>query len=246
MQDTQSDCVTLALDLCRQPRWSERAYLCWSMASFGQLTRTRDQFLDVSERALDRDWAPRRQLSFLRGRRCAKQALGQLCLERDLTAFSILPGVFGQPVVHSRKEAHAEISIAHTDALAVALAFPKGHPMAVDVEQVTTENAAVIRQQLTVREWDLARNSFDSEQEAAVLCWVMKEALAKVLLTGLTTPIAIYEIAELSSAGTQWECLFKNFMQYKAHAFFLAGHVCAFVCPKNTKLKLQTNFGVCK
>ena len=70
--------------------------------------------------------------------------------------------------------------------------------------------------------------------------WTAKEALAKVLTTGLMGPFQVYNLAEfrLTSAGT-WEGFFQNFAQYKTTVWIGSSYAFAIVLPKRTALGLE-------
>jgi 4'-phosphopantetheinyl transferase len=69
----------------------------------------------------------------------------------------------------------------------------------------------------------------------ATALWTSKEALSKILCTGLTSPIQIYSLAEfnLIRLGT-WEGLFQNFGQYRAMASIGSSYALSIVLPRNS------------
>src|SRR5258705_11137092 len=78
----------------------------------------------------------RRQGSYLLGRYAAKLALRDLLHESDLRALEIARGVFDQPIAPCTRNQGWGVTISHAESLAVALAFPAGHPMGIDIERV--------------------------------------------------------------------------------------------------------------
>ena len=78
----------------------------------------------------------RRQVSYLLGRYAAKIALSTVLVEPDLKAIEIERGVFEQPIVHCGRNGGWDVTISHTEDLAVALAYPAGHPMGIDLERI--------------------------------------------------------------------------------------------------------------
>jgi 4'-phosphopantetheinyl transferase len=72
--------------------------------------------------------------------------------------------------------------------------------------------------------------------------WTIKEALSKVLCTGLMTPMQIYNLTAFQpiDSGT-WEALFQNFGQYKAVTWIGSLHVLSVVLPKRSRLALEGN-----
>jgi 4'-phosphopantetheinyl transferase EntD len=94
----------------------------------------------------------RRQQSYLFGRYAAKLALRDLLEEPDLRAIEITRGVFEQPIVHYTGGHGWCVTISHPESLTVALAFPVGHPMGVDVERMDSARTETILSQLSDQE----------------------------------------------------------------------------------------------
>ena len=90
--------------------------------------------------------------SYLIGRFAAKLALGALFNEKDLSRFNIRNGIFNRPVVSYREAENVQVSISHSNKLGAALAFSELHPMAIDIEKISTDVSEVIQTQLTARE----------------------------------------------------------------------------------------------
>ena len=49
--------------------------------------------------------------------------------------------------------------------------------------------------------------------------WTLKEALSKILRTGMTTPFDIFSIKELKQEKLGWISSFQNFAQYQGLSF---------------------------
>ena len=181
----------------------------------------------------------RRQGSYLLGRYAAKTALSAVLSEPDLRAIEIGRGVFEQPIVRCDRNGGWEATISHTENLAVALAYPAGHPMRIDLEQIDPGQHETILSQLLEREigW-LKLRSAERFQFASAL-WAAKESLSKVLRTGLMANIRVYDLAEFNVIDSrEWEGFFENFAQYKARVWIGSKHVLSIAFPKRSTLVL--------
>jgi 4'-phosphopantetheinyl transferase len=185
----------------------------------------------------------RRQASFLLGRYAAKIALSALLSEPNLRAIEIERGVFEQPIVRCDGKGGWGVTISHTEDLAVALAYPAGHPMGIDLERIDPRQHETILSQLSEREigW-LSLRSAEKLQFAGAL-WAAKESLSKVLRTGLMANIRVYDLAEFNLKDSRvWEGLFQNFAQYKVMAWSGSKHVLSIALPKRSTLDFGEQF----
>jgi phosphopantetheinyl transferase len=179
----------------------------------------------------------RRQQSFLLGRYAAKLALRDLVEEPDLKAIEITRGVFEQPIVHCTGRHGWCVTISHTESLTVALAFPSGHPMGVDTERIDSARTDTILSQLSDQEIRWVEAAGTNRLEIPTALWTAKEALSKVLHTGLMSPVQIYNLSEFRPiASGAWEGLFHNFGQYKANSWTGPTHALSIVLPKRSAL----------
>lgn len=71
------------------------------------------------------------------------------------------------------------------------------------------------------------------------LLWTAKEALSKVLRTGLMTPFEIFEISKIEINDNYTMCYYKNFTQYKAISFTVYKYMCSMVYPLKTRIKFD-------
>jgi 4'-phosphopantetheinyl transferase len=227
------------LMLQRPGGWTGLAHICWSSVPLEILDRCKDQFLSLAESRLATDLKfDRRRRTFLLGRYCAKESLAALLHRRDFTSIDVIPGVFAQPVVLN-SGSRASVSISHTDDSAAALAFDSTHPMGLDIECLDEEKASAVEAQLTAKEKIMVASLSQNRSEARFVSWAMKEALSKVLLTGLMTPLPIYEIATMVTEDDVWRATFRNFGQYQAVALLVRRHVVALALPKNTQIQIS-------
>jgi 4'-phosphopantetheinyl transferase len=180
-------------------------------------------------------FGPRRR-RYLLGRYAAKLNLRDLLQESDFRIIEIGRGVFDQPIVLFGQKQGWGVTISHTDSLALALAFPAGHPMGIDAERIDSTYFETILSQLSEREIEWIETvDVEGKPGLATALWTSKEALSKILCTGLTSPMQIYSLAEfnLTRLGT-WEGLFQNFSQYKAMASLGSSYALSIVLPRNS------------
>jgi 4'-phosphopantetheinyl transferase len=199
------------------------------------LPEAKNSFLHTKEAELYSAMvAGRRQLSFLQGRYIAKHTLMAYLPEDDPKKILIKPGIFQQPVIEYTTTDLPRLSIAHSENLAACLVFQQEHPMGIDLELVTPNAKENIASQLTAFEKGLFINCPEDENTFYTRIWTIKEALSKVLLTGLMTPFEVFEIASIDFYDTYTVSFFKNFGQYKAVSLEMKGNICSIVLPKNT------------
>jgi phosphopantetheinyl transferase len=179
---------------------------------------------------------PARQRSFLSGRVAGKRAVLPFRPESSWSNLDIGRGVFEQPILSG---GIAEISIAHTDEVAVAVASSLGHPIGIDIER------------LSGREVDALATSFTSDEtkrlqklsigSAALYCgWTIKEALAKILRCGLMTPFHILEIGSVAQTSENiFASDFLHFPQYKARTWILRGFAMSIALPARTEMTFK-------
>lgn len=181
----------------------------------------------------------KRKKSYLVGRYAAKHALAALLGDKDLSNIRIDQGIFSQPIVSCDSAHNIGVSITHCDELGAAIAFPESHPMGIDIERVNKNKREVMESQLTDAEQKLISETWNSRDALLTLIWTVKEALSKVLKTGLTTPFHIFEIEKVESKSDHSISSFRNFGQYKATSFNTGPFVCSIVYPKKTDLAID-------
>jgi 4'-phosphopantetheinyl transferase len=184
--------------------------------------------------------------SYLLGRLVAKQAVSALTGENFLNNINIQYGIFKQPIVVFTKQ-NIQVSITHCDDFGAALAFPEAHPMGIDIEKINPHTADVLKSQITEAEEELIHSSVLSYELGHTLLWTAKEALSKVLKTGLMTPFEVFEIVKIELHDHYILCYYKNFAQYKVISFTIANYMCSIAHPLKSKLSfdvqsLKANF----
>ncbi|HBF38388.1 MAG TPA: 4'-phosphopantetheinyl transferase [Firmicutes bacterium] len=177
--------------------------------------------------------------SYLIGRLTGKKAIASLMGNENLAQIIIRPGIFRQPIVTCENQQNIQVSISHCDNWGAAIAFPEAHPMGIDIERINSEqNEALEREASEFERRLIQRLPFDYEVMLTLL-WTVKEALSKVLKTGLTAPFRIYEIAQIETQSDSLLSFYKNFAQYKALSFMLGHYICTIAYPLKTELTVD-------
>jgi len=185
----------------------------------------------------------RRQRSYLLGRYAAKLAVRELVGQPDLTRIEIRRGVFEQPLVSCAGTEGCGVSISHSHDMATALAFPLGHTMGIDVERLDAAHFSTLQSQLSTKEADWVEAAGERKLEWATAIWTAKEALSKVLGSGMMSPIHIYSLTELRLLSiANWEGCFQNFAQYKSLSWAGVGSVLSMVLPKRSSPEKDWDF----
>lgn len=218
---------------------THHAGFCMLQASPEQLTG-KLMLLHPEEKAYyDSLKSDKRRESYLLGRVCAKKAIGALSAFEDLGRISIDAGVFQFPVVKYSVTPNLQVCISHCEHLGIAISYPEGHPMGVDVEETDKNNIEAILGQLTPGEQALAGSVPLPEEVACTMMWTMKEALSKILRTGLTIDLKLLEIDSLANGNGVCISRFKNLIQYKAVSCVAGPYVCSVVMPARTTADLE-------
>jgi 4'-phosphopantetheinyl transferase len=208
---------------------------------FVELWERRAEFLGTEERSyLEHLEAPRRRESYLMGRYAAKVCVAGFLGFEQLAEIAIQRGVFEQPVVCCPVPDAPDVTLSHSDEIAVALAFPRGHPMGIDIERIDLGRAATMRSQAGSSELAWIESGGGAEVQAArsAAGWTAKEALSKALRCGLMTPLETLSVKEIRAETEQdWEEIFENFAQYKALSSIREGFALSIVLPKRSNFK---------
>lgn len=170
--------------------------------------------------------------SYLRGRYISKEALARYFSEQDFREFNIINGVFNQPIVEY-KEGHNRIgvSISHNEEYGIGIAFSERTPMAVDIERCSLSQKEIIKSQITAEERAMAADVPWQSTIAYTMLWTVKEAISKVIKTGLTIPLDILRVEGFEPHDKYVICKFHNFPQYQTISFKIRDHVCSIAIP---------------
>ena len=181
--------------------------------------------------------SPRRE-SYLMGRFCAKQAVMEGRQMQDPTCILVRPGVFHQPVLHCPGTNALQLSLSHCKGLGAALLFEEAHPMGIDIEIPDAIKIPVITPHLTEAEKALILN-IRAEDSAWATTWICtaKEALGKVLRTGLTIAMPLLEVCRLQQDGDILTAEFTQFPQYKVISFPWESAIVSIALPRRSTMR---------
>jgi len=179
-----------------------------------------------------------RKLSYLLGRITSKLAIGQIFHVEDFTSILITKGVFGFPVVKNIPT-NIQVSISHCDNIGLAVAFDEEHPLGIDLERIDRKRKDLLLTQITEKEIELILSNELTLLVGATLVWTAKEALSKVIKTGMTLDFKFMEVKSIEKVGTTYTSKFQHFSQYKAISSVVSNIACSLVLPKKTEASLQ-------
>ncbi len=180
-------------------------------------------------------FAPRREDFFL-GRLAAKLALSASLGESDASSISVSNGVLGQPSVCYARPHSTEVTLTHSLGQAIALAFPQGCPMGIDLEAITEDRVKTMREELVLsrQEHQWVHSGSMDPGALRVVLWTAREALGKVLRCGLGCPPETFALEDLTSSGQEggWVGNYGTFRQYKCLSWVGSQRVFTIALPK--------------
>jgi 4'-phosphopantetheinyl transferase len=184
----------------------------------------------------------RRRQAFLLGRVAAKRAIARCASLDDPTAVEVKSGIFGQPLVISALCPGIEISLSHAAEYGLAVAFPSGHALGLDIEACGRTSPDILRGQMTDSELQATRPLGAAEPTALAVLWTAKEALSKILKCGLTVPFPVLAIETSSLVNGAVVCRFRNFTQYRSLTWLAGGFAVSLVTPWKTEIAFDPQF----
>ncbi len=209
-------------------------YLGTSSLNHEILFQKRKDYLNASELEIFENLKfKKKRKSFLQSRHLSKNILSRYLLETDLTKLIINHGVFTQPIVNYVTNLMPTISISHTNTHTACIASSSKYPTAIDIETISADSKKNILSQTTNHERKNIKHEED-ENTFYTRIWTIKEALSKVLKTGITTPFSIYEINNIIYTKNYTIGRFSNFSQYLAISYHFEKHILSFVIPSST------------
>lgn len=225
--------------LLLRKNWTSEATLFKAMLSLEELVSLAPEYIHPAE--LDyanRPMASERKYSYLLGRFCAKQALKAQLNFPTMSDIFIQQGVFNQPVLSGPGTQDTQISIAHSGNLGVAIAYPTGHPMGIDIERINPKRESILKKILDPQELPILSTQGTDPLTLLTWIWTAKEALGKTLCTGLTVPFSLYEVQDVQIEKGLITATYKNFRQYKVVSYCWEEAVVSIALPRQTQLTL--------
>lgn len=182
---------------------------------------------------------PQKKRAFLLGRVAAKMTVGALIGETDWRNIDVRTGVFGQPLVHHVRVESIDVTLSHSNGLAVALAFPGEWPMGIDLESVPAASVAAIMGELQASDAEhawLASRLVD-EPAACGILWSAREAIGKSMKIGLNCPLGILSLSRIQADRQGlWAGRYTNFPQSKCFSEVIDGRVLTLAMPAEIDL----------
>ncbi len=208
-------------------------YLGTSSLNYNALYKERKKFLSNSELDIFGQLKfEKKKKSFLQSRYLAKNILAKYLGEEDFRKISISHGIFSHPLVNYPTGKMPIISISHTKTHAACIVSSAKCPTGVDIEAITTNSKENIISQTTTHERNNLKN-VENENSFYTRIWTIKEALSKVLKTGIMTPFNIYEINNIVYYKNYTISRFSNFNQYQAISFAYKKNILSFITPSS-------------
>lgn len=115
---------------------------------------------------------PHKKQGLLIGRLAAKRALAALFSEADLSRIEIHAGAFEQPVISHSGAANFGVTLSHSPGIAVALAYPVGFPIDIDIETVSADKADGLIGEMSISDTERAWLN-DANQSLEIACGVL-------------------------------------------------------------------------
>jgi phosphopantetheinyl transferase (holo-ACP synthase) len=126
-------------------------------------------------------------------------------LVRRLRAFEIGNGERGEPVVRAGdcKSPALAVSLSHVNGFGVAVAFPVGQQVGLDLELIDARRAETVRKgvPLSAEEETWLKATDLPEATALLLLWTAREALGKALSCGLACKWETLALRAIGPAG---------------------------------------------
>lgn len=178
-----------------------------------------------------------RQQSYALGRLAAKKALQAHFPEAKANALLLEAGVFDQPVLLGEGLSGVQVSISHKDNLAASIVYSEKHPMAIDIEKITPAQHSVVANILTIKEKELFFPGGDLvfDGDFYSMIWSVKETLGKVLKTGFSASMEIFEVSHIENTSQDFYLIYySHFPQYKSFSFLWHGITISLLLPKES------------
>lgn len=181
---------------------------------------------------------PERKKTYLLGRIAAKHALSMVSPTQSFPDIHIDSGIFCFPVAR-HKHGNIQVSISHTNNIGIAIAYQEEHPASVDIEYLYPDSASHMQAALNQQEIARAQLLRLPLNILYAIGWTAKEALSKIIRTGLTLDFDILEIDSIVNARGLIICTFKNFKQYKTYTFIGRRYALTLALPLRTMADLS-------
>ena len=232
---TRAQAGTLTLGLRRESD-VDTATLSWLRGTLQTLEPLADLLHPIERARFDAMQFPRRRHSYLVGRLASRLALCRAVGPEALRDISIGQGIFTQPVLEGGPSSIG-LTLAHTDGVAAAIVHPAGHPMGIDLEWADPQRIDAMRRQMSDTEADAALALDVPPAVALTAIWGAKEALSKILRTGMMCPFEFLETCAVSPTSSGLAGEYTHFGQYRFEVTCYSGGLSlAIALPRRTTL----------
>ena len=205
-------------------------------------------------------FAQKRQ-AFMLGRLAAKIALGAMLEESVWPNISIRAGVFGQPLLTHPRALGVDVTVSHSNGMAVAVAFPADWPVGIDLETIASDALTTVLAALDASPqeqawlaaepisrpggWERSEDGARPEGWGALascgLLWTAREALGKALKTGLNSPLGVLSLCDFKptdadSSAKSWTGGYANFPQFRWLAQAFGARILTLCLPREIEM----------
>lgn len=174
----------------------------------------------------------KRKLEYIFSRIAVKKAVTYITNSTAYKSIKVIKGVLWHPVVISNSTSNISVSISHCDNYAVALAFSEVFPCGIDIEIINIKNIKVIQRVITIKEMEIINELDCLESNKYTILWTAKEAMSKVIKTGMTCGFELFEIKNIFVKDDIYYGFYKNFAQYMFISKKIDNCILSIVCPK--------------
>ena len=227
-----------SFELKREDHTEKGAFVAIDVIRYNQLEGHLEHWLHPEERDYFHSLkAPSRRRTYLLGRTAAKTALQNLDITCNPPGVHIKTGIFKDPIPCFPMKNPIHVSISHTASMACALAFPAGHPMALDLEDIQLKRARVMKVHCEEDELRSLKQLGIEDDAASSIIWTAKEAVSKALRTGMTCPFALMKLKSIrADTNGSITGFFDNFAQYQFRSWIMDSRALTIVLPKRSEL----------
>lgn len=177
-----------------------------------------------------------RKHSYLLGRVSAKQAIESIRKNHNLSEILIGEGIFNFPVIKHLTGDHLQLSISHCDDIGISLAYPEEHPMGIDIEKLSEKSVDALGSMTNQSESNIIDKLPITKIEGMGVIWTVKEALSKILRTGMMMDFSSFEVSKITYNGQYFLSEYKHLGQYKAISFINAPYITSLALPGRSEI----------
>jgi phosphopantetheinyl transferase len=173
----------------------------------------------------------KRRDSYALGRYATKKGILELFPYIDAQSITVDIMSSGVPTLQGLE--NTEVSISHIPGFGVAAIFDKRGPMGIDFEKLSPEKLDVFKYLATAKD-EVVLNELNEVGELSKYgsLWTIKEALSKVLRTGLKIDFEQLEVGSVNIENDVIKYSFKYFPQFEGVSFICGEYVLGIVCHK--------------